>query len=153
MFAGSKSLLCAVFSWIAALVMLQTLYFKFSGASESVYIFTRLGMEPAGRWGTGIGELLAGALLLIPRTRLYGALLGIALMAGAIFFHLTELGIEIEGEGGYLFSLVLTKLGIEIEGDGGYLFFLALIVFVCCVVVVFYRLAELRRLLGLRRRR
>ncbi|WP_317899377.1 DoxX family protein [Aurantibacillus circumpalustris] len=98
-------------SWIAALVsaiiMLQTLYFKFSAAPESVYIFSTLGLEPYGRIGIGIAELIASILILIPVTRFFGALFGLGIMIGAIFAHLTELGIEVENDGGYLFILSL----------------------------------------------
>src|ERR1700759_1814885 len=82
---------------IAAVIMLQTLFFKFSGAAESVYIFSKLGIEPWGRIGTGVGELIASVLILIPATTAFGALLAVGLMSGAIFFHLTKLGIEVQG--------------------------------------------------------
>ena len=95
---------------IAALIMLQTLYFKFSAAEESVYIFTQLGMEPYGRIGIGAMELVASILLLYPKTTVYGALLAIGLMAGALFFHLTKLGIEVRGDGGQLFIYALLVL-------------------------------------------
>lgn len=103
---------------IAALIMLQTLFFKFSGAEESIYIFTTVGMEPAGRYGSGVAELIASILILIPATSWLGALLGLGVISGAIFFH-------------------LTKLGIEVQGDGGYLFVLAVVVFVCCAIIAF----------------
>lgn len=96
-----------VISWTAALVaaviMLQTLYFKFSGAEESVYIFTAMGMEPWGRWGTGVLELIASVLLIIPRSRGIGALLGAGIMGGAIMSHIFILGIEVMNDGGLLF--------------------------------------------------
>ncbi len=96
-----------VMSWIAALIaaiiMLQTLYFKFSGAEESVYIFTAMGMEPWGRWATGVSELIASALLIIPRSRGIGALLGAGIMGGAIMSHILILGIEVMNDGGLLF--------------------------------------------------
>ncbi|MFN0188460.1 MAG: DoxX family protein [Bacteroidia bacterium] len=88
---------------VASFIMLQTLYFKFSASPESVYIFSTLGMEPLGRIGTGVGELIASALLLIPRTTWLGALGAIGLMSGAIFFHFTKLGIEVMNDGGQLF--------------------------------------------------
>lgn len=102
---------------IAAVIMIQTLYFKFSAAEESVYIFSTVGIEPWGRIGTGILELIASVLILINATAWIGALLGLGLMGGAILTH-------------------LTILGIEVNDDGGYLFFLAIIVAVCCVVVL-----------------
>ncbi len=92
---------------IAALIMLQTLYFKFSAAPESVEIFTRVGMEPWGRIAVGILELIASALILLPSTVWIGSLLGFGLMAGAIGMHLTLLGIEVQEDGGYLFFLAV----------------------------------------------
>ncbi len=88
---------------VAALIMLQTLYFKFSGAEESVYIFTQVGMEPFGRIGVGVMELIASALILIPATVWAGAILALGLMGGAIMMHLTILGIVVQGDGGQLF--------------------------------------------------
>jgi len=88
---------------IAAFLMLQTLFFKFTGSPESVYIFSTLGMEPLGRIGTGVGELIASILILLPRTTWLGALGAIGLMSGAIFFHFTKLGIEVMNDGGQLF--------------------------------------------------
>lgn len=88
---------------VAAVIMLQTLYFKFTGADESVYIFTRLGMEPWGRIGTGVAELLASVLILISPTAWIGAGLALGLMVGAIGSHLTVLGIEVKEDGGQLF--------------------------------------------------
>lgn len=103
-----------LFSWLlrllAAFIMVQSLFFKFSGAEESVYIFSRLGMEPWGRIGTGIMELVASILLLIPRTTWIGAALGVATMSGAIFFHLTTLGIEVANDGGQLFIYAAVTL-------------------------------------------
>lgn len=101
---------------IAALILLQTLFFKFSAAEESVYIFSTLGMEPWGRIGSGILELIASILILYPRTTFIGAALGAGLMSGAIFFH-------------------LTKLGLVVKNDGGQLFIYALLVFVSCVLL------------------
>jgi uncharacterized membrane protein YphA (DoxX/SURF4 family) len=88
---------------LAAFIMLQTLYFKFSASPESVYIFTKIGLEPIGRVGTGIGEMIASILILIPRTTWLGALGAIGLMAGALFFHFTVLGIVVMDDGGQLF--------------------------------------------------
>jgi putative oxidoreductase len=90
---------------IAAAIMAQTLFFKFSGAEESVEIFTKMGIEPWGRIGTGVMELIASVLLLINSTARWGALLACGLMAGAIGSHLFVLGIEVRGDGGYLFTL------------------------------------------------
>lgn len=88
---------------IAAVIMLQTLYFKFSASPESVYIFTTVGMEPWGRIGVGVMELVASGLLLVTVTAWLGAGLALALMAGAIGMHFTILGIEVQGDGGQLF--------------------------------------------------
>ena len=92
---------------IAAVILLQTLYFKFSGAEESVYIFSTVGMEPWGRIGIGILELIASALFLFTSTAWLGAGLALGLMVGAIGLHLTLLGIEVMDDGGYLFFLAL----------------------------------------------
>ncbi|WP_310378498.1 DoxX family protein [Flavobacterium sp.] len=112
----------SIFIWIikivAVVILLQTLYFKFTGAEESVYIFTTLGIEPYGRIGSGLVELIACILILIPRTTLLGALLGIGTMVGAIFSH-------------------LFVLGIEVKNDGGELFILAIITFLCCLVLIY----------------
>jgi putative oxidoreductase len=101
-----------VFSWIlrvvSAVILLQTLYFKFTGAPESVYIFTKVGGGPWGRIGSGIVELIASILLLSPRFTWLGSLLALGVMAGAILSHLTILGIEVQGDRGMLFGLALT---------------------------------------------
>jgi putative oxidoreductase len=100
-----------VVSWlcriVAAVILLQTLFFKFSGAEESVYIFTRVGMEPWGRYGSGVAELIAALLLLAPRTVWLGALLTLGVIGGAIASHLTVLGIVVKDDGGLLFALAL----------------------------------------------
>jgi len=102
----------AIASWalqiVAAAILLQTLFFKFTGAEESVYIFSKLGAEPIGRIGSGIVELIAAVMLLIPYTTSLGAVLALGVMAGAILSHLTVLGIEVKGDGGLLFGLAIT---------------------------------------------
>jgi hypothetical protein len=90
---------------VAAGVLLQTLYFKFSGAPESVFIFSTLGVEPWGRIASGVLELVASGLLLYSGTAGLGGLLAAGLMVGAIGSHLVKLGIEIQGDGGLLFAL------------------------------------------------
>lgn len=99
------------FLWIAqiatAAILLQTLYFKFSAAPESVYIFTQVGMEPYGRIGIGVLELISGILLLVPRWAWAGALLALGIISGAVMMHLTILGIEVQGDGGKLFGLAV----------------------------------------------
>ena len=92
---------------LAAVILLQTLYFKFTGADESIYIFSKLGVEPWGRVGSGIIELIAAILILIPRTTVYGALIAIGVMFGAILSHFFILGIEVQGDGGLLFLFAL----------------------------------------------
>lgn len=110
-----------IISWLlriaAAVILLQTLYFKFTAHPESVELFTKLGVEPWGRIGTGIIELIAAVLLLIPSTAVIGAALGLGLMSGAILSH-------------------IAVIGIESKGDGGQLFMLAIVVFVCCFITV-----------------
>jgi uncharacterized membrane protein YphA (DoxX/SURF4 family) len=95
---------------VAAIILLQTLFFKFTAAPESVYIFSTIGIEPWGRIGTGMLELIAAILILIPSTTAYGALLAIGLMSGAIFFHLTRLGISVQNDRGQLFIYALLVL-------------------------------------------
>jgi uncharacterized membrane protein YphA (DoxX/SURF4 family) len=95
---------------VAALIMLQTLYFKFSASEESVYIFSQLEMEPWGRIGTGILELIASILILYPRTTFFGSVLATGLMLGAIGAHLTKLGISVKNDGGQLFIYALLVL-------------------------------------------
>jgi len=92
---------------IAAVILLQTLFFKFTAAPESVYIFTKVGAEPWGRIGSGIIELIASILLLTPRYSWLGSILAMGMMLGAIASHLTVLGIEVMGDGGLLFSLAI----------------------------------------------
>lgn len=120
----------SIVSWIlqviAAVILLQTLFFKFTGAAESVYIFTTLGIEPWGRIGTGVVELIAAGLLLYPRTAALGALLSAGVIAGAIFGHLTKLGITIPA-----------------VDDHGELFALAVVTFVASIAVLFIRRGEL----------
>ena len=94
-------------SFAAAVILLQTLFFKFTGAPESVYIFNELGIEPYGRIGTGIVELIVAGLLLFKRTSLFGSILGLGVISGAILSHLFVLGIEVQNDGGLLFGLAI----------------------------------------------
>ena len=123
------------FTWIvrltAVVILLQTLYFKFSGAEESVYIFSTLGIEPYGRIGSGVVELIASILILIPKTTLIGALLGLGTMLGAVLSH-------------------LFILGIEVKNDGGELFILAIITLLCCSFLVFQNRNNIPDLLKLK---
>ena len=117
-----------VTSWIAqvvvAVILLQTLFFKFTGAPESVYIFEQVGAEPWGRIASGIAELVAGVLLLTPATAAIGAVLALAIISGAIASH-------------------LTVLGIVVHDDGGTLFVLACVVFIGAAIVAFLRRRQL----------
>lgn len=119
-----------IISWIlrlvAAIIMLQTLFFKFSASPESVYIFSTVGMEPWGRIASGVMELIASILLLIPATTGIGALLGLGMMSGALFFH-------------------ITKLGIVVMNDHGQLFIYAVLVFISCLFLLILN----RKLFGL----
>ena len=89
---------------IVALILIQTLRFKFSAHPDSVYIFETVGLEPIGRIGIGILELIAGILLLIPKTVWVGASLTLGIIGGAIIMHLTQLGVDVKGDGGLLFG-------------------------------------------------
>jgi hypothetical protein len=130
----SRSLLTV--SWIlraiAAFILLQTLFFKFTGAPESVYIFSKLGIEPWGRIGSGVTELIAAALLLFPRTVIFGAGLSLAVISVAILSHLTKLGIALPQ-----------------VGDQGELFALAVAVFLCSAAVLWIHRREVLALSGL----
>lgn len=115
----SKTILYWAVRLVAAVIMLQTLYFKFTASEESVYIFSTVGMEPWGRIAVGVLELVASVLIIINLTAWLGALLALGLMCGAIVMH-------------------LTILGIEVKGDGGQLFLYAMIVAVCSAIVLGY---------------
>lgn len=127
---GKPLITAWLFQLVSAGILGQTLFFKFTAAEESVYIFTTLGAEPWGRIGSGVAELVACALLLIPATSVLGSLLAIGLMAGALGAH-------------------LTKLGISVQGDGGLLFGLALVVFASSLIVAFLRRHEIPLVGGL----
>ena len=116
----TNQIIMLVLRLVAVVIMAQTLYFKFTGQPESIYIFKTVGIEPYGRIGTGIAELIACVLLLMPKTIWFGALMGVGIMAGAIATH-------------------LFLLGIEVMNDGGELFILALITFVCCFVLLWFQ--------------
>ncbi len=100
-----------IVSWslqiIAAGILFQTLFFKFTGAEESRYIFQTLGAEPWGRIASGLIELVAVVLLLVPRAVVVGALLTLGVISGAILSHLTKLGIVVRDDGGLLFGLAV----------------------------------------------
>lgn len=119
-FNTSVSLLLRV---VASIILLQTLYFKFTEHPESVLLFSKLGVEPWGRIATGIIEFITAILLIIPYTAFVGALSGVVLMLGAIFSH-------------------LMVVGIQSNGDGGELFMLAMVVLMCCLVTLWLQKEE-----------
>ncbi|MFC4722136.1 DoxX family membrane protein [Geojedonia litorea] len=98
---------------VVAIILIQTLRFKFSAHPDSVYIFSKVGLEPYGRIGIGILELISGILLLIPKTAWAGALLTLGVIGGAIFMHLSILGIEINNDGGILFITAITTFTLS----------------------------------------
>jgi len=125
-----------IFIWIlriiSAFILLQTLFFKFTAAPESVALFTKLGMEPYGRIGTGVVELIASILILYPRTTGWGAGLGMGMMAGALFSHFTILGIK---------------------WDNDYtLFAYALVTFVCCAILTFIFRFQILKVIGIKQK-
>lgn len=126
--SGDLTKTATIISWVcqvvAAVILLQTLYFKLTGAPEPVYIFTTIGMEPWGRYGSAAVELVAGILLFVPSLAGIGAVLALGVISGAIFFH-------------------LTSLGIVVMDDGGALFVMALVVFVCSLTVAWLRRGQI----------
>ncbi|MDR6762379.1 putative membrane protein YphA (DoxX/SURF4 family) [Flavobacterium sp. 2755] len=105
-----KEILIWILRITASVILLQTLFFKFSGAEESIYIFSTLGIEPYGRIGSAIAELIAAVLILMPKTTWLGALGAAGIMIGAILSHLFVLGIEVQNDGGLLFALAVITL-------------------------------------------
>jgi uncharacterized membrane protein YphA (DoxX/SURF4 family) len=103
----NQSIVSWVLQTVVAVILFQTLFFKFTGAEESKYIFSKLGMEPWGRIGSGVVELIAVILLLYPKTTTLGAILSAGVISGAIVSHLTKLGIVVKDDGGLLFALAL----------------------------------------------
>lgn len=122
-----RNILTWIIRIVPAVILLQTLYFKFSAHPQSVKLFTEIGMEPYGRIGTGILEGIAAVLILIPRFTGYGAILGLMMMTGALYFH-------------------LTKLGINFDGDP-VLFIYALVTFVCCAILILLNKSQLENAL------
>lgn len=117
----TASWICRV---IAAGIMIETLFFKFTAAPESVYIFSKMGMESWWRYGQGIWELFASLLLLTPRLGWAGGILTLGALGGAIVSH-------------------ITVLGIQVQGDHGLLFAMAVITFVCGFIVTFLHRHEI----------
>ncbi len=124
---NTKNILQWLLRIVAAVILFQSLYFKFTAHEESVTLFTMLQMEPWGRIGTGVLELVAGVLLLIPAFTAFGALMGIGLMSGAIFLHFTILGINYAGD--------------------PLLFIYAVIAWICCIVLLLFNKQKIISLL------
>ena len=120
----TQNIVIRVLAIIAAIILLQTLYFKFTGHPDSVAIFSTLGVEPWGRVGLGVVELITAILLLYPRTTSIGSVIGLGIISGAIFSH-------------------LFILGIVVNDDKGGLFMLALAVFICCAIIAWLRKDEI----------
>ncbi len=114
---------------VVAIILFQTLFFKFTGAEESKYIFTTLGIEPWGRIGSGVVELIAVVLLFIPSTVTYGAILAMGATGVAILSHLTKLGIVVKNSDG--------------AGDGGLLFTLAVVTFLSSAIILLIRRTQI----------
>jgi hypothetical protein len=123
MLSRPETIVSWVLQVIVAAILFQTLFFKFTGAEESVYIFSTLGAEPWGRIASGVAELIAVVLILYPPTVIYGAVLALGVISGALASH--------------------TKLGLVVKNDGGLLFVLAVIVFLSSLAVVYLRRSEL----------
>lgn len=125
---------------MVAFIFLQSLPFKFSGHEQTQLIFSTIG-----NWLSSIGlseslaqgfthyggfiigslELIATILLVIPKSRMWGALLGLGLMTGAIFFHLfTPLGV----------ARVIDDAG---NTDNGVLFIMACIAFLSNALLIY----------------
>ena len=128
-----KTIFIWVLRLIAAIILLQTLFFKFTASEESVYIFSTLGIEPWGRIASGIVELIAALLILFPKTTAFGAVLAAGVMSGAIFSHL------------------FTPLGINVKGDGGLLFFYAVLVLLSSSSLLWIYKHQIQNLLSKRK--
>ncbi|WP_425063416.1 hypothetical protein [Pyruvatibacter mobilis] len=133
----ARILLTYILSLFIAFVFVQSLFFKFTGAEESLYIFQTIEdwsgltfFEPGMRWVVGLSELVASILLFVPGVQVAGAVMAIGIMTGAIFFHL------------------FTPLGIEVFGDGGTLFFLACGVWLSALVLIVLRRQQIFVFLG-----
>jgi len=102
-----KKYISLVLRIVIAIIFLQTLYFKFTAHPDSVHIFSALGLEPYGRIGLGIVELITSVLIFLPKTKIYGLIISLGVISGAIFSHLLVIGTNVQGDGGTLFSLAI----------------------------------------------
>ena len=109
-----KTVFSYIIRIIISIILIQVLFLKFTGAPESIYLFEMIGLEPIGRYSSALVELLAGILMLIPTTKTWGALLTVGTMIGALFFHLTTLGIVVNGDGGLLFGMAIVTFILAI---------------------------------------
>lgn len=129
-----KKMSTIILSLVIAIIYLQTLYFKFSAHPDSVYIFSKLNLEPYGRIGIGILELITAVLIIVPKTRTIGTIVSLSVILGAIASH-------------------LGPLGIEVLGDGGKVFYLAVVVFVCSAILLWIQKEELKYLFSTLKRK
>ena len=128
----TKEILSRVLRIAVAVIFIQTLYYKFTAHPDSVHIFSSLGLEPVGRIGLGVVELISSVLLLVPRTKLIGIFISFGIICGAILSHFIVLGLDVQEDGGALFSL-------------------ALIIFACCSVLFGIHKSEFMTLIKERR--
>lgn len=124
----TKKILSLLLRVVVAVIFLQTLYYKFTAHPDSVHIFSEMGLEPYGRIGLGIVELITSILILLPMTKNMGILISLGVIGGAIFSH-------------------FLVLGVQVEGDGGGLFTLAIVVLLCCIALLFIHKDEFMALL------
>jgi uncharacterized membrane protein YphA (DoxX/SURF4 family) len=96
-----------ILRWLTALILLQTLYFKFTASAESVYIFTAMDMEPWGRIGSGVAEAIIAILIMFNRTTYLAAIGGVVIMTGALYAHVAVIGYEVMGDNGMLFGMAV----------------------------------------------
>jgi hypothetical protein len=150
---NKSKLLEIVLTVFVSFIFIQSLFFKFAGAPETVHIFSTLDAWAAGLTGiqglfnpggifsakvVGSAELVASGLLLAglflkkQLLQALGALLGLGVISGAIIFHLfTPLGVVIEN----------AELGVE--SDGGTLFAMAVLVFLSCAILAWRKKSAL----------
>lgn len=125
----SKNIISWVLKLTVSIILLQTLYFKFTGHPDSVHIFSELGVEPWGRIGLGIIELITAILILVPKSAMIGMINSLGIIMGAVFSH-------------------LLVLGINVSNDGGGLFTLAIIVLVASSIYIILNFTDVKRLIG-----
>ncbi len=107
---NTKNIISWVLRLTVAIILLQTLYFKFTAHPDSVHIFSAIGVEPWGRIGLGIVELITAILILNPKTKIIGMINSLGIILGAVFSHLLVLGVNVGNDGGGLFTLAIIVL-------------------------------------------